>query len=89
MKTRITNEAYKRLAIEVIKQTFRETENGGNQADLAVYDSLGTLTDRMYDLGYDEADIREQEELEQAYRDKSDILEEEECIKRGIKLWEE
>nr|UWH96884.1 MAG: hypothetical protein [Bacteriophage sp.] len=53
----------------------------------AAFESLGTLTDEMYERGYDEADIREREELEQSYRDKSDILEML-CLGRGIKLWE-
>ncbi len=53
----------------------------------AAFESLGTLTDEMYERGYDEADIREREELEQSYRDKADILEML-CLNREIKLWE-
>lgn len=53
----------------------------------AAFESLGTLTDEMYERGYDEADIREREELEQSYRDKADILEML-CLGREIKLWE-
>lgn len=53
----------------------------------AVYDSLGTQTEAMYELGYDMQDIKEQETFEKFLREKSDILENE-CLKRNIKLWE-
>lgn len=53
----------------------------------AVYDSLGSQTEAMYELGYDMSDIREQETFEKFLREKSDILENE-CLLRGIKLWE-
>ena len=53
----------------------------------AVYDSLGSQTEAMYELGYDMSDIREQEAFEKFLREKSDILENE-CLKRNIKLWE-
>ena len=53
----------------------------------AVYDSLGSQTEAMYELGYDMSDIREQETFEKFLREKSDILENE-CLKRNIKLWE-
>lgn len=53
----------------------------------AVYDSLGSQTEAMYELGYDMSDIREQETFEKFLREKSDILESE-CLKRNIKLWE-
>lgn len=52
----------------------------------AVYDSLGSQTEAMYELGYDMSDIREQETFEKFLREKSDILENE-CLKRNIKLW--
>ena len=52
-----------------------------------VYKSLGTLTDRMYDLGYDLADIKEQEIYEKETREVTDYLEYA-CLKRGIKLWQ-
>lgn len=51
------------------------------------YKSLGTQTERMYDLGYDMADIKEQEEYEKEIDEISDILEYV-CEKRGIKLWQ-
>lgn len=53
----------------------------------SVYESLGTQTERMYELGYDMADIEEREAYEKYIREKSDILEMA-CRKRGIKLWE-
>lgn len=53
----------------------------------AIYDSLGSQTEAMYELGYDMSDIREQEAFEKFLREKSDILENE-CLKRNIKLWE-
>lgn len=54
----------------------------------AVYDSLGSQTDEMYELGYDIRDIEEQEEYEKYLCEKADILESI-CIKRGIGLWDE
>lgn len=53
----------------------------------AVFDSLGSVTEEMYDLGYDMRDIKEQEELEKYKCCKADLLEKE-CCERGIKLWE-
>lgn len=53
----------------------------------AVYDSLGTQTERMYELGYDMRDIQDREEFEKFLSNKADILENE-CSLRGIKLWE-
>lgn len=53
----------------------------------AVYDSLGTQTETMYELGYDMQDIKERESYEKYLRDKADLLEDE-CSKRNIKLWE-
>ena len=53
----------------------------------AVYGSLGSVAERMYDLGYDIADIREQEENEKFENERCDVLESL-CYMRGIKLWE-
>ena len=36
----------------------------------AVYDSLGSQTEAMYELGYDMSDIREQETFEKFLREK-------------------
>lgn len=54
----------------------------------AVYDSLGSQTDKMYELGYDMRDIEEQEEYENYLREKADFLENI-CVERGIGLWNE
>lgn len=53
----------------------------------AVFDSLGSVTEAMYELGYDMRDIKEQEDFEKYKCCKADLLEKE-CHKRGIKLWE-
>ncbi|MFQ9785832.1 MAG: hypothetical protein ACLRYF_04295 [Mediterraneibacter faecis] len=53
----------------------------------AVYDCLGSKTEKMYDLGYDPIDIAEQEKCEKYLSEKADVLEEL-CERRGIKLWE-
>lgn len=54
----------------------------------AVYDSLGSQTDKMYELGYDMRDIKEQEEYEKYLCEKADILENI-CVERGIGIWDE
>lgn len=54
----------------------------------AVYNSLGSLTENMYELGYDIRDIEEQEKHEKYLSEKSDILCSL-CEERGIKLWGE
>lgn len=53
----------------------------------AVMDSLGSITEEMYELGYDMADIKEQERLENYYAERCAIFENA-CIKRGIRIWE-
>lgn len=54
----------------------------------AVYDSLGSQTEEMYELGYDIQDIIEREEYEDYLDQKSDLLGRL-CEERGIKLWED
>lgn len=54
----------------------------------AVYNSLGSQTDKMYELGYDMRDIEEREAYEKYLCEKADILESI-CIKRGIGIWDE
>lgn len=51
-----------------------------------VYDSLGTQTDDMYELGYDITDIMEREKFEKYMSQKAEVLEML-CVKRDIKLW--
>lgn len=53
----------------------------------AVYDSLGSQTEEMYELGYDIQDIIEREEYEEYLDQKSDLIGML-CQERGIKLWE-
>ena len=52
-----------------------------------VYESLGSQTDAMYELGYDMADIIEQQKYEKFIREECDLIGDL-CEKRGIKLWE-
>ena len=52
----------------------------------AVYDSLGSQCEDMYELGYDIADIIEREKYEKYLRQRSDLLEYL-CKQRNIKLW--
>ena len=54
----------------------------------SVYDSLGSNAERMYELGYDIRDIMEEEKSKEYASQRADILENE-CHKRGIKLWED
>ncbi len=53
----------------------------------SVYDSLGSQTERMCELGYDVADIKEREQCEKFLCEKCDLLGFL-CEERGIKLWE-
>lgn len=52
-----------------------------------VYDSLGSQTEKMYELGYDISDIKERERHEKYLSQKCGLLEDL-CQKRGIKLWQ-
>lgn len=54
----------------------------------AVFDTLGSQAEEMYDRGYDIADILEREKYEGWLSRQSDMLENI-CSERGIKLWEE
>lgn len=53
----------------------------------AVYSSLGSLVEDMYELGYDIRDIEEREKHEKYLSEKADILCAL-CEERSIKLWE-
>ena len=53
----------------------------------AVFDSLGSQAEAMYELGYDIQDIVEREEYEEWLCQRVNVLEQL-CYKRGIKLWE-
>ena len=54
----------------------------------AVFDSLGSQTEEMYERGYDIADILEREKYEKWLSRRSATLEMI-CSERGITLWEE
>ena len=54
----------------------------------AVFDTLGSQAEEMYERGYDEADIREREKHERWLSRRSAMLEKI-CLERGIELWEE
>lgn len=58
-----------------------------NEYYKSVYDSLGSQTDKMYELGYDIRDIEERESYEKYLSEKSDILGSL-CENRNIILWE-
>ena len=53
----------------------------------SVFDSLGSQTEKMYDLGYDISDIKDRESYEKFLKEKSDLLAFL-CEDRNIKLWE-
>lgn len=53
----------------------------------AIYDTQGSLVDKMYDLGYDIPDILERERYERYKCERADIIESE-CFKRGLELWQ-
>ena len=52
-----------------------------------VYNSLGSQTEVMYELGYDMVDIIEREQYEKYLSQRCDVLEML-CEERGIKLWQ-
>ena len=54
----------------------------------AVFDTLGSQAEEMYERGYDIADILERETYVRWLSRQSDMLEMI-CSERGIKLWEE
>ena len=66
----------KELTDEKLKEEYYKT----------VYNSLGSLTEDMYELGYDKRDIEEREKHEKYLGEKADILEML-CEERGIGLW--
>lgn len=53
----------------------------------AVFDSLGSQCEDMYELGYDMRDIEERRKHEKYLAEKADLLERL-CEERGITLWE-
>ena len=55
---------------------------------VAVFDTLGSQSEEMYERGWDRQDIIEREKYEKWLGQKADLLEML-CYRRGIKLWEE
>ena len=54
----------------------------------AMFDTLGSQAEEMYERGYDIVDIREREKHERWLNRQCDMLEFI-CNERGIKLWED
>ena len=54
----------------------------------AVFATLGSEAEEMYERGYDMVDILEREKFEKWLGQKSDLIEKL-CEERGIKLWED
>ena len=54
----------------------------------AVFDTLGSQAEAMYEQGWDMQDVIEREKYEKWLGQKADLLEML-CYERGIKLWEE
>lgn len=65
--------------------TLTDEELEKNYYD-SVFDSLGSQTEQMYELGYDIVDILERENHEKYLRQKCLLLEVL-CLERGIELW--
>lgn len=73
---------------EIIKWASTLTsEQLENEYYDAVFDSLGSQTEEMYERGYDIQDIIEREEYEDYLDKRSDLLGRL-CEERGIRLWE-
>ena len=54
----------------------------------AIFDTLGSEAEEMYERGWDMQDVLEREKFEKWLGQKSDLLEKL-CEERGIKLWED
>ena len=67
--------------------TLTDEELEGEYYD-SVFDSLGSLCEDMYELGYDMRDIEERRKHEKYLGERSDLLGRL-CEERGIKLWED
>ena len=53
----------------------------------AVFDTLGSQAEEMYERGWDMQDVIEREKYEKWLGQKCDLLEQL-CYERGVKLWE-
>ena len=77
---------YQSKLLKTAKEELMQIVSASEYYD-AVYNSLGSLAEDMYELGYDIRDIEEREKHERYLSDKADILGVL-CKERGIKLWE-
>ena len=79
----------KRQRKEIIEQADKlSDEELESEYYDSVDDSLGTQVDRMYDLGYDMADIIECEKYEKYKNERVELLYSL-CLERNINLWGE
>ena len=67
--------------------TLTDEELEGEYYD-SVYDSLGSLCEDMYELGYDMRDIEERRQYEKYLGERSALLGRL-CEERGIELWKD
>lgn len=87
MLVKIMGDMKRREKIQLIKWADELSDKDLEDAYYdAVYDCLGSKTEKMYELGYDPIDIAEQEKYEKYLGEKANVLEEL-CERRGIKLW--
>jgi hypothetical protein len=88
MLVKIMRDMKRRERIQLIKWADELSDKDLEDAYYdAVYDCLGSETEKMYELGYDLIDIAEQEKCEKYLSEKANLLERL-CMERGIKLWE-
>lgn len=88
MLVKIMRDMKRRERIQLIKWADELSDKDLEDAYYdAVYDCLGSETEKMYELGYDPIDISEQEKCEKYLSEKANLLERL-CMERGIKLWE-
>lgn len=87
MLVKIMRDMKRREKIQLIKWADELSDKDLEDAYYdAVYDSLGSETEEMYERGYDLIDIAEQEKCEKYLSEKANLLERL-CMERGIKLW--
>lgn len=75
---------------KAIKEWASKLSNDELEAEYykAVFDSLGSEAEEMYERGWDMVDVLEREKYERDLIVRSHIFEKL-CVERGITLWEE
>lgn len=73
---------------QIIKWANTLTDDELEEYYRAVYNTLGSEAEEMYEHGWDMQDIIEREKFEKWLGQRADILEKI-CCERGIKLWED